>query len=161
MSVPPSLLRYAPSRAFKAPSVTTARPAARCVVNGPSGISRGLATVNHDQRTLPEVGFAGSTIRSSSPGPGANSHERKPDERTLKLGKSMSFLCFISLNCLANVYSQPYVSSKSAYQPSSSLPSHKRSSRRRSPSTSSPLHTLTSLRSLDASHILLLYGRLL
>jgi hypothetical protein len=102
MSAPLGLLRSASHRARKIPSPTvpslTRYPPSYVVRQ--SSIS--LATVNHDERVLPEVGFTGSTCRPSISNPGADDPHKKPDERTLKLGKSKSSLCRLSWIYLAN-----------------------------------------------------------
>jgi hypothetical protein len=84
-------------------------------------------------------------------GPGSGLDHRPPDERTLKLGKSMT--CFLyTINCDANALSsQPSASSKTVSQPSSPTHSLRRYSPRRSPSSSSPQHTHTSPRSQAGS----------
>ena len=92
MSAPPSLLRLAPKNARKVPSMAPSCQTGRGPLNVARHSSRRLATVQNDHRVLPDVGFAGSGRRSSIPGPNADDPHRKPDERTLKLGKSKSSL---------------------------------------------------------------------
>lgn len=143
MSAPPSLLRSAPHHARKVPSVNAPRLARVLQSNVAKQGSRCLATVNQDQRILLDVGFTGSASRSSFSGPDSSDPQRKPDERTLKLGKSKYHLHPTRMPQV-NVPSQLSASSKSASLRSFNPPSLKRSSRLKSHSISFPPHTHTS-----------------
>lgn len=95
MSAPPSLFRFAPRHARKLSSATSVRLTGRPHLNVVTRPSRGLATVNQDQRIVPDVGFAGSGRQSTVSGPDGGDSRKNPDERTVKLGKSMYSLALI------------------------------------------------------------------
>lgn len=86
MSRPCKLLRSAP-QATKTSALTLSCRSLRAAY--PATVtSRCLATVEQGQKVLPDVWFTGSIPRHSPPVRNDPSEPHKPDERTLKLGKS-------------------------------------------------------------------------
>lgn len=155
------ILRRAPHHVPKlSPSTLSCRPV-RAIApqqHPANRIARALATVRPDPRVLPDVWFTGSVPRRNTQPPLPPSAEpHKPDERTVKLGKSKSSSpCSppLGVYVVLTACEQLSESSKSAFQPSCSHPSRRTSSPLTSVSTSSPPPTHTSLPSPAESHTL-------
>ena len=153
MSAPPSLLRLAPSHARKVPSIATSCRTGRAHLIVARNASRALATVQNDHRVLPDVGFAGSSRRSSIPGPNPDDPHRKPDERTLKLGKSKSPFVLPARTNLTNITSSPPHPPRAPPNPSPVSPPTGNSLPANHP-PSLPLHAPTPSHSLRARRLL-------
>lgn len=90
MSTPGNLLRSASLQATKFSPLTLSCRSLRSV--HPALVtSRCLATVQHGAKVLPDVWFTGSVPRRDTPVRSDPSEPRKPNERTVKLGKSKSW----------------------------------------------------------------------
>ncbi|PVH77858.1 hypothetical protein DL98DRAFT_517173 [Cadophora sp. DSE1049] len=90
MSRPCNLLRSAP-QATKIPPLTASCRSLRAA-HPATVTSRCLATVEQGQKVLLDVWFTGSVPRRSLPARNDPSEPRKPDERTVKLGKTLRIL---------------------------------------------------------------------
>ncbi|KAH7370535.1 hypothetical protein BKA65DRAFT_19421 [Rhexocercosporidium sp. MPI-PUGE-AT-0058] len=91
MSTPCNLLRSAPLKATKLSPITLSCRSFRSV--HPAIVtSRCLATVEQGPKVLPDVWFTGSVTRRDVPPSNNHSEPRKPNDRTLKLGKTLRIL---------------------------------------------------------------------
>ncbi|KAG4435332.1 hypothetical protein IFR05_009186 [Cadophora sp. M221] len=91
MSTHCTLLRSAPFNATKLSPLTLSCRSLRSV-HPALATSRCLATVEQGPKAIPDVWFTGSVPRRDMPTRNDPSEPRKPDERTLKLGKTLRIL---------------------------------------------------------------------
>ncbi|KAK2624262.1 hypothetical protein QTJ16_006212 [Diplocarpon rosae] len=91
MSTPCSLICAAPYNATKLSAIKWSCRPLRSVLHA-NHISRSLATVQQGPKVLPGVWFTGTVPQRNLQVPRKSSDPRQPDERTLKLGKTLRIL---------------------------------------------------------------------
>ncbi|KAJ5042030.1 uncharacterized protein L3040_004590 [Drepanopeziza brunnea f. sp. 'multigermtubi'] len=92
MSTPCSVIRSAPHKVTRFSSIVLSCRPLRAVHPIENSATRSLATVRPDPKVFSDVWFTGAVPRLNIHPPPLSSNPRKPDERTVKLGKTLRIL---------------------------------------------------------------------
>ena len=154
-----NLIRSAPRNVSKFPSTVRSSRPSLCPKTSVTASPRWLATANPGPRVLPDIWFTGSAPRPSMPDSSGQDQRKPPDERTVKLGKSMH-TNFSALNTLLTL-SKLLEYFKNDFQLFYNPHCHKRSCLRKSLFIYSHQPTPICPRLLAGSHTLQHFGHLL